>query len=317
MTGKDVIETFKADCLEDWVDILRHFETKKRSINTKKRVRETFKIPLELMKIYTKLTKKEPEEVVEHNKEYEGRLKWTAGKLRIDGEIMKGWFAESCRNTIKHISDLLGDKSCSGTDTILLVGGFSESSVLHEAVKESFKDKRLIVPDEAGLAVLKGAVMFGYDPVIISSRVAKCSYGIRVYRDFDERKHPKNKREQIGGKIKCKDVFALHVKKGQELIVGDSQSSQRYTPLEADQMSLIFDVYTSTQENPQFVTDESCTYIGQLEVDIPGSGKERGVWVNMVFGGTELVVKGKDEKTGKESKAHFDFLGNGSAEVKS
>ncbi|XP_052791588.1 uncharacterized protein LOC128225721 [Mya arenaria] len=109
-------------------------------------------------------------------------------------------------------------------------------------------------------------------------------------------------------RIKFKDVFARHVKKGQELVAGEPQSSQRYTPLEADQLSLVFDVFTSPEEDPQYVTDVGSVHIGQLEVDVPDSGKERGVWVKMIFGGAELTVHATDEKTQKVSNASFDFL---------
>lgn len=262
------------------------------------------------METYKRITKRTPEEGISRVNEYSGKVIWVqdSRKMRVDCDIMRGWFTESCNNTVKHIRDLFNQKESEGTKTILLVGGFSESSILQDAIRNAFPDKRLIVPDEAGLAVLKGAVLFGHDPVTIVSRVAKCSYGIRVFRDFDTGKHPTEKREDVGGRIKCKDVFAKHVQLGQELRVGEHQTSQRYTPLDADQLSLIFDIYTSTDKDPQFVTDDGCSYIGQLEVDLPDSGKDRGVWVNMIFGGTELTVEAKNEKTNKISKASFNFL---------
>lgn len=43
-----------------------------------------------------------------------------------------------------------------------MVGGFSESPITLDVVKNAFPTKRVIVPEEAGLAVLKGAVLFGH-----------------------------------------------------------------------------------------------------------------------------------------------------------
>jgi hypothetical protein len=43
-----------------------------------------------------------------------------------------------------------------------MVGGFSESTILQEHIKKGFPDKNLFIPKEAGLAVLKGAVIFGH-----------------------------------------------------------------------------------------------------------------------------------------------------------
>lgn len=310
IVGEKVYDAFKKEATEDVIDLYREFETKKRSIRVDKTTKETIKIPVRLSDMYTLMTKKVLKNAVAENKELGDKVVWTADKMRVDADVMKSWFNESCKNTVNHVKELFKSKASAGVNTILLVGGFSESPMLQSYLKDNFKDKRIIIPEEAGLAVLKGAVIFGHNPVTIVSRIAKYSYGIRVYRDFQEGVHPANKKKNIGSKVKCQDVFALHVKKGQELVVGQAQSSQRYTPLEDDQLSLVFDIYTSTEENPSYVTDYSCTYVGQLEVDVPNvSGeKERGVWVNMTFGGTEVTVEAKEEKSGKISKASFDFL---------
>lgn len=46
---------------------------------------------------------------------------------------------------------------------LVLVGGFAESPMLQAAITNAFKDKKkVIVPRDAGLAVLKGAVLFGH-----------------------------------------------------------------------------------------------------------------------------------------------------------
>lgn len=272
--------------------------------------KETFKLPARLTEMYEELSHKSAESAVKENVEFKGKISWTAGKLRVDSAIVRSWFDESCNQTVKHVKELFKHKSSKDINTILLVGGFSESPMMQSAMKNNFPDKRLIVPEEAGLTVLRGAVLFGHNPITVVSRVAKCSYGIRVYRDFKDGVHPNNKRVEVGKRVKCKDVFARHVEKGQQLVVGDVQSNQRYTPLEADQVSLVFDVYTSTEEDPQYVTDVGCTYVGELEVEVPelSGGKERGVFVKMIFGGTEVTVEGEEEITKKITKASFDFL---------
>lgn len=105
--------------------------------------------------------------------------------------------------------------------------------------------------------------------------------------------------------MKCKDVFATIVKKGQKLVEGRALFNRRYTPLEANQMTFIFDVYKSPDEEPKFITDPGCIYVGKLEVDVPdlSGGKERGVWVQMIYTDNEFVVEARDEKTGKITTA--------------
>jgi hypothetical protein len=47
----------------------------------------------------------------------------------------------------------LDDEKVEGTDIILMVGGFSESPMLRNAVERAFPNRTLIIPEEAGLAV--------------------------------------------------------------------------------------------------------------------------------------------------------------------
>jgi hypothetical protein len=297
---------------EDWVDLFREFETKKKCLKGKgdERSRHAILVPDILTKIFEDVTGKNLKDLIKTKKEYADKVTWLSNKMMVETGIFRSWFDESCNNIVKYVKEIFKQKASKNLNSILLVGGFSESPLLQDAIRTNFPDKRLIIPEDAGLAVLKGAVIFGHNPVTIVSRIARCSYGILVYRDFQNGVHPANKKVTIDGKIKCKDVFDVHVKKGQELVVGEAQSKQRYTPLEADQISLVFDVYTSTDAEPLFVTDVGCTYVGQLEVDVPNlsGGKDRVVFVQMIFGGTEVVVEAREEKTNKLTKAKFDFL---------
>ena len=49
------------------------------------------------------------------------------------------------------------------------------------------------MPQEAGLAVLRGAVVFGYNPKAIDSRIAKYTYGVKTNEEFDTEKHMESK----------------------------------------------------------------------------------------------------------------------------
>ena len=311
VVGKDVMKKFELDCTSDCIDMFREFETKKRNIRSEQEGKITFKIPIRLTELFEEKEGEKIKARLEKVSEYKGRVTWVGDKLRIEAGIMKQLFDDSCGSILKHVEDLLCDKASDGTNTLLLVGGFSENTILQDAFQKRFKDKRIIIPEEAGLAVLKGAVMFGHNPLTIVSRVARYCYGVRVYRDFIDGEHPQDKKMDIDGVSKCKDIFGMHVKKGVELKVGEVQSKQRYTPLEADQTSLVLDFYTSTEDNPKFVTDSTSEYIGQLEVQLPTlrGGKERGVWVMMTFSGTEVLVEAKEERTNNVTQARFNCLG--------
>lgn len=79
------------------------------------------------------------------------------------------------------MQELLRHSSVKDVSSIIRVGGFAESPMLQAAITNAFKDKKkkdFIVPRDAGLAVLKGAVLFGHQPKTISARVCKYTYGI-------------------------------------------------------------------------------------------------------------------------------------------
>jgi hypothetical protein len=73
-----------------------------------------------------------------------------------------------------------------------------------ELVQDAIRNKigssiKLIIPEDAGLAVLKGAVLFGHQPKIVSRRIAKITYGIQSWPEWDADLHPVSKRIDIDG----------------------------------------------------------------------------------------------------------------------
>jgi hypothetical protein len=66
-----------------------------------------------------------------------------------------------------------------------------------------------IIPDEAGLAVLKGAVLFGLQPKIVSRRISRLTYGIQSWPEWDADLHPVTKKVVLNGQKRCKDVFFI------------------------------------------------------------------------------------------------------------
>ena len=48
----------------------------------------------------------------------------------------------------------------------------------------------VVIPQGVGVAVLRGAVMYGLDPAVITTRRAKLTYGIGVIVPFQQGSHP-------------------------------------------------------------------------------------------------------------------------------
>lgn len=56
-----------------------------------------------------------------------------------------------------------------GVRFLFLVGGFAESPMLQKAVQRALgRSCRIIIPHDVGLTILKGAVLFGLDPTVVS-----------------------------------------------------------------------------------------------------------------------------------------------------
>ena len=123
-----------------------------------------------------------------------------------------------------HLEKLFQDKKLSKVEKILMVGGFSECDIVQNAIKRAFPKKKVIVPHEAGLIVLKGAVFFGYLPESISIRVSRYTYGIQSWPEFNAKIHPQSKKTRIDGVDRCRDVFFKYVAKGEEVKPGHRKS---------------------------------------------------------------------------------------------
>jgi hypothetical protein len=308
ITGSNVYFNFCDKNAADFVDMFREFELKKRCFSGKEK-QITIKIPVSLKETFEEETEESIQDVLSQSA-YSGKMKWTSDKLRINSNLFATLFDVVTKNIVEHLSNLLREPEVMGTTNIIMVGGFSESCIIQTKVKEAFPDMTVIIPTEAGLSVLKGAVIFGHKPRTIKSRKAKYTYGLATTTNFVKGRHRDDKKEFIGDQVKCKDIFSVHVEKGQTLESEEAQSEKCYNPVEADQKEIIFQFYISDTQHPMYITDSGCTNIGKMKVLIPdiSGGLDRPVKVSITFGGTELKVKAVEQKTNKATMAKLQFL---------
>ena len=313
IVGNDVIEAFTTAHKYDYLELLRDFEIKKRTIHPHLAEKVTFKVPINLLETFREVNPgKNIKAVVTSNARFKNQLTWTGDKIRMEANLTKALFDESCKKKVYHMNQLFEQPNVKEVSSILLVGGFAESPMLQEAVKEAFRNKKVIVPQDAGLAVLKGAVMYGHDPTKISGRVCKYTYGVESYTRFDNSIHPQSKKDLIDGIEYCKNIFNVHVSVGNLLKVGEPQVRRDYTVTSANQTALEFNIYTSNEREPTYTTDVGCTRRGKLTIAMPDTtkGKDRGAFVHMTFSGTEITVTAvdKDDST-KTVSTSVNFLG--------
>ncbi|OPL32799.1 hypothetical protein AM593_05223, partial [Mytilus galloprovincialis] len=300
---EDVYAEFQKRNASDYFDMGREFEVKKRTVKEGMSKHTYIKLPSALIETYTVLKGKTLKEAIEQSM-YVNRVSQTADKLKIDSELLKGFFRDPLEHLVEHIREILNQPVAKDTNIFLLVGGFSESPIVQETIKARFPKHKMIVPQDAGLAVLKGAVLFGHRPKLISVRVSRMTYGIGISRLFTKG-DPEELRFASGSAVLCRDVFHKFVEKGQPINKGDEHSM----PFSAKGQNNRVRVYTSSMKDPKHVIDDSCKLLGEMMINISSEVTSgNNIQVRIEFGGTELVVEAKEKNTGEIFRSRFDFL---------
>jgi len=309
MFGKEAIKRLKRESMGDYVDMLRDFENKKRSIAPDTTGLITLRVCVALKEYHDE---SDEENIVSKiaRMNLKEEVKFQRDKLRVSADIARKWFQHSIDMTIRHITGILTEPEMKDVNTVLLVGGFGECKLVQEAVKKAVEKRAVIIPDEAGLAVLKGAVRFGHQPRLVSSRCVRYTYGYHVKDVFNASKHPKEKMiiSSYGHKM-VDNCFEKVVEMGTSVDVGKDIESPGGCILNKEGGTWLH-IYASTERNPEYVTDPSCTKVGELSLgDAPGVTKEENkAQVYFAFGDTELKASVKLLKTGKVLTKTVDCL---------
>ena len=298
--GKEAFSKFRRTAIYDFMDFMREFENKKRSIDIKYShdANVLFRVPIALQDL---CRAKNSKEQYRHEENTDFSLK--ADKMRLQYKRLLSFFSGSKERIYQKLSDLFAQSSLTDVDTIIMVGGYSDSLVLQNFMVETFKTKTVIIPNEPGSAVLKGAVMFGHDPRIIAERRCRYTYGIGVIRVFNEKLHNVSKRFTAeDGITRAEDIFDVHVKVGQNVKSGVFQPVVPYTPLRKDQKSLLLQLYASPRSDPLYTDEEDCKEINSRSIDISdlqGEKSDKVVEVSLCFSEPLITVKAVKQQTGE------------------
>lgn len=161
IVGASCFQKFKDDFKADDLDIHRELETKKRTIMSESNSKTRIKLPYSLVTTFEEETGEKMKEVIQQT-QYANKMTWERDKLKMEAGLFKELFREPINMLVEHLQQLMSEDNLSDVSTILMVGRFSESPIMQDAIMKAFPAKRVIVPVDAGLAVLKGAVLFGH-----------------------------------------------------------------------------------------------------------------------------------------------------------
>ncbi|XP_060556739.1 heat shock 70 kDa protein 12A-like isoform X4 [Ruditapes philippinarum] len=318
--GNSWRKTFGKSTPTECLEMEDDFEQKKVTIGKKDPRLEkiVLKVPYTVIKEIDQnnITLKETHDFILEENEMKFRSEFVRNKL----------FKETCIKMFDVMKIVLGSDGLKDCRTVVLVGGFAESPIvvqhIRQAIVENFPDVKVVVPTSPFQAVLKGAVLYGHDPMIFRSRIARCTFGVKINCVFNEKMHDKEKKwlNTEDNKYYCKDVLDVHVGKGQSVILKEQLEEHRYKPMYKNQESVKLSIYASDRApmnstvggEPKYVmytTDEGCKKIGEavFETSDTTLGTERNLLVRMVYGGTELSVIVTDETSGKDFPLSIKF----------
>lgn len=240
----------------------------------------------------------------------------TVDHIYVQYPKFKEFFENPKNRIISLIKDILNEVG--RLDQIILVGGFSNSRYLYDQLKSNSDISSIDIccPKEPGLAVLQGAVLFGYNPEEVRSRICRYTFGFGVLQDFDESEHPENKKDEVDGEIVCKDVFDILVHEGEEVKFDDPkfatsksshrQADRKHIPIKKE----LFAGKNIPRGRTVYVTEEGIKSLGKITSYAPKEG-----WSNLVefetkvyFGQTEIKIEDFDKTNNRTVKVEIDFL---------
>ena len=309
--GPKVMDHLKKDCSQQWFTLMLRFENAKKRITDKPSTSIKLEMSYDLCAAIEKQTGKSIRQSLSTDKT--DPVFFSNGKLVISHDKCVELFKKPVSSTANHVKRLLQKQELSNISFVLLVGGFGECEILQKSVDAILpRGIKLIVPESAQLAIIKGAVQYGLRQKIVESRKARRTYGIDIEPRFNEELHEKSKRVVRQGIAYCNDVFLKFIDKGAEVNF-DEVSSKPVFARTDDQESMSFDIFCTDEADlneVEYVSDPKFQRVGGLTVMMPDTegGRDRKVEVQFKFGGTEIKVSAEDMTSGQIATTEVDML---------
>lgn len=105
----------------------------------------------------------------------------------INSALIKTFFKDASEKITNIVPDVCKKEERSETKDGYHVGGISHCKIIQDNVKAKFPQCKVIVPEDVGLSVLKGADLFGHRPNYIISRLLRYTYGIRTNKNLTQK----------------------------------------------------------------------------------------------------------------------------------
>ena len=311
--GEDFITKFKEQFPSDWQTVMNRFETHKRAEEDVDNEEISIPLPLNFMKsCYHEIGDDDDAINSRILRHFSEKVSVSSDYLNITMETLGDLHRPIVTKIAEHIRSLLSKPSLQDVKTMFLVGGFSEAQFLRKEIARSFSDKRILIPQDPELAIIRGAVEFAQDPTLLRARVMGKTYGVDTCQTFDPKKHPAEKRLVCMSKVYCRDIFKTLAKKGERIDI-EEKRTYKFSPIDPNLTVGSFHFYSTDQEDAKFITDPGVVS-ENVEILIPTpdttKGCDRVFRLDVKFGGTELKVTVTDVESGNVRAASIELVAN-------
>ncbi|XP_045215250.2 heat shock 70 kDa protein 12A-like [Mercenaria mercenaria] len=298
----------------DFVKLMRSFEEFKRKFDTKTE-KIVIELPASLIKLAEQNARSTFSDIVKAVEEHEYVTVVDETKLHLKKEIVESFFKPSVDGIVSMLTDIL--KECSNTEinNLILAGGYSASPYVTEFIKMEMARMDVTHVREQELAVLKGAVLMGFEPTDIIERRARYTYGFAIARPFEEKIHPRKLKFYRDGKVLCRDIYHKVIDKNQLLKVGDTfkvetrNNDRKFFKFK--QREACAQLFRSTKDDPKYCTKEDgCTEVFSSKIEAPERGWSERLCTDyvLVVGDTDFEVLAFDIFSGRKYTTRKEIL---------
>ena len=299
--GDDFIRRFQEHFPNDWQVIMNRFEEQKRAEEEVDNDEISIALPLNFIKSCHHDIEEDDDAINERiRRSCPENVSVSSDYLNITMGMLGNLHRPIVTKIAEKMKSLLAKQSLQDVKTIFLVGGFSEAQFLRREISRCFPDKRILIPPDPQLAIIRGAVEFAQEPSLLRARVMGKTYGLNTCIVFDPEKHPLEKRLVSREKVYCRDIFKTLAKKGERIDI-DEKRTYNFFPINPDSTALSFKFYSTDEDEADFISDPGVVS-ENVEILIPSpntaKGCDRELRVEVKFGGTETNVQVIDVESG-------------------
>ncbi|KAG2484378.1 hypothetical protein HYH03_016794 [Edaphochlamys debaryana] len=209
---------------------------------------------------------------------------------------------------------------------VLLAGGFARSAYLQARVRHALpRGASLLLPeDDPGAAVVKGAVVYGTLPSIVSGRRSRLSYGVLTSRSWApedaiqaaSQGYPQKIWNEEKNCYYADGVFREFVKRGQ-LVEVNQVVKHTFSPFKKTQNAVEFDLYTTPSTSARYTGEPDMEKKATVSLSLPSgwsrslsSASDYGLETEMRFGATEVSLVAMDPRIKNIEAASINWDGD-------